>query len=264
MIDLKGKTVAIFGVASDTSIAWAVAQRLAAAGADIVLGYQFRFRSRIMQLAPQLPAIKAFHPCDVTKEEEVKEFFDTIDGGVDILVHSIAWADAATFRKPVIFATPEEFSGALEISAYSLLRLAHYALPKMSSGGSIMTLSYLGAVRVVPSYHIMGIAKAALEACVREASINMGSKKIRVNAISAGPIKTLAAGAIPGFDDMLAFVEQTAPLRENISQDDVADAALFLASDLSKRITGQTLYVDSGYNIVGVPPNLNTMMNSSS
>jgi enoyl-[acyl-carrier protein] reductase I len=262
MIDLKGKTVAVFGVASDTSIAWAITKMLAEAGADIILGYQFRFKSRVMGLVKDNPQIKGFYPCDVTKEEEVKAFFNEVDGNIDVMIHAIAWAEAATFKKPVVLCTAQEFSSALEISAYSLLRLSHYAMPKMNPYGSIMTLSYLGAERVVPHYHVMGIAKATLESCVREAAVNMAAKKVRVNAISAGPIPTLAAGGIPGFQHMLKFTERTAPLKENITQEDVAGTALWLASKYSKRVTGQTIYVDSGYNIVGVPPELEKLLGS--
>ena len=256
MIDLKGKTALVFGVASDTSIAWSIAQSFASAGARVVLGYQFKFRSRILQLVKDVPWVASAKPCDLTKEDEVRAFFDELPMPIDALVHAVAYADPATFRKPIVMTTDAEFAEALNVSAFSLLRLLRFALPKMNDGGSVTTLSYLGAVRTVPSYKVMGIAKAALEAVVREAAAAVGPRGIRVNAISAGPVKTLAAGAIPGFDGILDHVEKSAPLRVNITQEDVAGAALFLASDLSRRITAQTLYVDSGYSAVGVPPSV--------
>ena len=254
MIDLTGKTAVIFGVASESSIAWAIAKQMAAAGARIVLGYQFKFKSRVMQLVRDVDWIDAWKPCDLTREDEVRAFFTELPGKAQILVHAVAYADPSTFRKPVVMASAEEFDSAINVSAFSLLRLVRYALPTLEDGASIMTLSYLGAVRVVPSYQVMGIAKAALEAVTREIAAAVGPRGIRANAISAGPIRTLAASAIPGFDHILDHVESAAPLRKNITQDDVAGAALFLASDLSRRVTAQTLYVDSGYSAMGVPP----------
>ena len=168
-------------------------------------------------------------------------------------MHAVAYADPSTFRKPIVMATAEEFSDALSISAFTLLRVIRFAMPKLNDGASVMTLSYLGAVRCVPNYRVMGVAKAALEASVREAASAVGGRGIRVNAISAGPIRTLAASAIAGFDAILDHVEQNAPLRTNVTQDDVAGSAVFLASDASRRVTGQTLYVDSGYSSIGVP-----------
>ena len=251
---LDGKTALIFGVASETSIAWYIAKALAAEGAKVVLGYQFKFRSRVMQLTNGVSWISGIHPCDVMDEEQVRTFFTDLPGKADILVHAIAYADAATFRKPIMMATEQEFSEALGVSAFSLLRLTRYALPKLNDGASIMTLSYLGAVRCVPHYQVMGIAKAALESVTREIAAAVGPRGIRANAISAGPVKTLAASGIPGFDHILAEVERTAPLRENITQEDVAGTALFLASPMSRRLTGQTLYVDAGYSMMGIPP----------
>jgi enoyl-[acyl-carrier protein] reductase I len=254
MISLKGKRVLVFGVASESSIAWSIAQTMAEAGAKIVLGYQFKFRSRVMQLVKDQDWIEAWLPCDLTKEEEVKEFFDQLPGRADVLVHAVAYADPSTFRKPIMMASDTEFGDALTISAYSLLRLVRFAMPKLNDNASIMTLSYLAAVRPVPNYRVMGVAKAALEAVVRESAFAVGPRGIRVNAISAGPIRTLAASAIAGFDGILDFVKANAPLRENVTQKDVAGTSVFLASDLSRRITGQTIYVDSGYSIVGIPP----------
>jgi enoyl-[acyl-carrier protein] reductase I len=253
MITLEGKTAVIFGVASETSIAWAIAQQFAEAGSKVYLGYQFKFRSRVMQLVKDKPWVAGWFPCDLSDNDEVKNFFDDLDTKVDVLVHAVAYADPSTFRKPIVMATAEEFSDALSISAFTLLRVIRFAMPKLNDGASVMTLSYLGAVRCVPNYRVMGVAKAALEASVREAASAVGGRGIRVNAISAGPIRTLAASAIAGFDAILDHVEQNAPLRTNVTQDDVAGSAVFLASDASRRVTGQTLYVDSGYSSIGVP-----------
>jgi len=253
MMSLEGKTAVIFGVASDTSIAWSIAEQFANAGAKVILGYQFKFRSRVMQLVKDKSWVSGWYPCDLSKEEEVKKFFDDLDTKVDVLVHAVAYADPSTFRKPIMMASAEEFGNAMNISAFTLLRIARFAMPKLNDGASIMTLSYLGAVRCVPNYRVMGIAKAALEACVRETAAAVGGRGIRVNAISAGPIRTLAASAIAGFDAILDHVEKNAPLRTNISQEDVAGVAVFLAGDASRRVTGQTIYVDSGYSSVAVP-----------
>lgn len=253
MPDLKGKTALIFGVASDTSIAWAIAQELAAQGATIILAYQFRYHSRLKDLAPKLPNLLFFERCDVAKEEEMKAFFGKIDRPIDVVVHSIAYAPATTFEKPLTEVAAEDFGTALTVSSYSLARVCQYAAPKMSKGGSVITLTYLGGQRVCANYKVMGVAKAALEAYVRELAFELGPKNIRVNAISAGPIKTLAASGIKDFDYILDYHKSVAPLRENITTADVAQAAAFLASDRAKMITGQTLFVDAGYSIVGVP-----------
>ena len=253
MSDLKGKTALVFGVASDTSIAWAIAQELAAQGAGIILAYQFRYHSRIKDLAPKLPNLKFFERCDVAKEDEMKAFFAKIDRPIDIVVHSIVFAPATTFEKPLTEVTPEDFATAVTVSSYSLAKIMQYAAPHMPKGGSVITLTYLGGQRVCANYKVMGVAKAALEAYVRELAFELGPKNIRVNAISAGPIKTLAAGGIKDFDYILDYHKSVAPLRDNITTADVAQAAAFLAGDGAKRITGQTIFVDAGYSIVGVP-----------
>jgi enoyl-[acyl-carrier protein] reductase I len=250
---LEGKTALIFGVASDTSIAWAIAQELSARGADIILGYQFRFHSRVKDLAPKLPNLLDFKRCDILKDDETKTFFDGLDRKIDIVIHAIAFAPATAFNGAVSATTQEDFTTAMQVSAHSLAKLAHHAAPHMTDGGSIVTLTYLGGKRVCANYKIMGVAKAALEAYVRELAGELGEKKIRVNAISAGPIKTLAASGIPDFDLMLEYNKSVAPLRDNITQQDVANCASFLSSDDSKMITGQTIYVDAGYSIIGVP-----------
>lgn len=253
MADLKNKTALIFGVASDTSIAWAIAQELAAQGANIILAYQFRYHSRIKDLAPKLANLQFFERCDVAKEDELKAFFAKIKKPLDIVIHSIAFAPAATFEQPLTEVTPEDFGTAVTVSAYSLAKVMQYAAPHMPQGGSALTLTYLGGQRVCANYKVMGVAKAALEACVRELAFELGPKNIRVNAISAGPIKTLAASGIKDFEYMLDYHKSVAPLRENVTTGDVAHAAAFLAGDGAKMITGQTLFVDAGYSIVGVP-----------
>ncbi|MBI3550746.1 MAG: enoyl-ACP reductase [Elusimicrobia bacterium] len=253
MPNLKGKTALVFGVASDTSIAWAIAQELAAQGAEIILAYQFRYHSRIKDLAPKLPNLVAYDRCDVAKDEEMQAFFGKLKQPIDVVVHSIAFAPAATFETPLVDVTDQDFATALTVSSFSLAKIMRYAAPHMQNGGSVVTLTYLGGQRVCSNYKVMGVAKAALEAYVRELAFELGPKNIRVNAISAGPIKTLAASGIKDFDYILDYHKSVAPLRENITTGDVADCAAFLASDKAKMITGQTIFVDAGYSIVGVP-----------
>jgi len=253
MPDLNGKTALIFGVASDTSIAWAIAQEMAAQGAKIILAYQFRYHSRIKDLAPTLPNLQSFDRCDVAKEDEMKAFFGKLKAPIDIVVHSIAFAPAATFQGSLTDVTPEDFATALTVSSYSLSKIMQYAAPLMPQGGSVVTLTYLGGQRVCANYRVMGVAKAALEAYVRELAFELGPKKIRVNAVSSGPIKTLAAGGIKDFDYILDYHKSVAPLRENVSTQDVAGAAAFLAGDKARMITGQVIFVDAGYSVIGVP-----------
>ncbi|TPW19915.1 MAG: enoyl-(acyl carrier protein) reductase, partial [Elusimicrobia bacterium] len=248
---LAGKTALVFGVASDTSIAWAIAKELASRGAKIVLGYQFRYHSRLKDLAPTLPNLVSFDRCDMLKDDECDKFFGALTTPVDIVVHAIAFAPATAYQGRLVETTQEDFTTALQVSAHSLAKLMKYSRPHMKNGGSAIALTYLGGVRVCTNYKIMGVAKAALEAYVRELAVDLGPEKIRVNTISAGPIKTLAASGIPEFDLMLDYNKSVAPLRENVSQQDVADCAAFLASDDSKMITGQTIYVDAGYSVVG-------------
>ncbi len=253
MIDLRGKHALIFGVASEDSIAWAIAKKLHAAGAMISLGYQQRFKSRILQLVKggEVP-LEFYDRCDVTNPEELGRFFEQVNRPIDILVHSIAYANPETFGQRISEVGQEDFANALVTSSYSLIPLARYAGPKMSPDASLITMSYLGGQRVVANYKLMGIAKAALEATVRELASDIGPKGVRVNAISAGPIRTLAASQIEGFDQMLKVYEQVAPMRRCISQDDVGDLAIFLGSDLSRNITGQVLFVDSGYSTLAM------------
>jgi enoyl-[acyl-carrier protein] reductase I len=253
MLNLQGKHALIFGVASEESIAWAIAKKLHKAGAHISLAYQQRFKSRILALVKsgEIP-IDFYDRCDVTNSDELGTFFNKVQAPVDILAHSIAYTDPGTFGKPISEITQEEFTTALVPSAYSLIPLVRAALPKMTRGASVMAMTYLGGQRVVANYKLMGIAKAALEATVRELAADVGPRGVRVNAISAGPIRTLAAAQIAGFDSMLKVYETVAPLRRSITQDDVADFATFLASDLAKNITGQTMFVDAGYSILAM------------
>lgn len=253
---LKGKTALVMGVASEDSIAWAIAKELAAQGANIVLGYQFRYHSRVMQLAPTLPNLVRYSRCDILDEAECESFFNALEERIDIVVHAIAFAPATAFQGRVVETTSEDFTTALLTSAHSLARLMHYARPHMPEGGSVIALTYLGGVRVSVNYKIMGVAKAALDALVRELAVDLGTEQIRVNAISAGPIRTLASSGLSRDVDMqrmLDFVAAASPMRQNVTQQDVAGTAAFLASDSAKMITGQTIYVDGGFSIIGVP-----------
>lgn len=253
MIDLRGKHALIFGVASPDSIAWAIAKKLHQAGATITLGYQQRFKSRILQLVKsnEIP-ISDYRRCDVTSPEEMQAFFGGLKAPIDVLVHSIAYAHPETFGKPISQVTDEEFATTLLTSSYSLIPLVRAGLPKMQPDASVITMTYLGGQRVVANYKLMGIAKAALEAGVRELAADIGPRGVRINAISAGPIKTLAASQIDGFDQMMEVYEAVAPMRRSVSQSDVGDLATFLASDLSRNITGQTLFVDAGYSVLAM------------
>lgn len=253
MLDLHGKHALIFGVASETSIAWGIAKSLHRAGARVSLGYQQRFKSRILQLVKsgEVP-VSLYERCDVTNPDEMDAFFAKVESPVDVLVHSIAYANPETFSAPISAVGQDDFATALATSAYSLIPLVHRTLPKMTRGGSVIAMTYLGGRRVVANYKLMGIAKAALEASVRELACDVGPQGVRVNAISAGPIRTLAASQINGFDDMLQVYEAVAPMRRCVTQDDVGHLATFLASDLARNITGQTLFVDAGYSVLAM------------
>jgi len=251
---LEGRTAVVFGVANKRSIAWAIARQLHGAGARLALTYQNeRLALEAKDLVESLPGTEGFQ-CDVSVDGEVERLFEQLKqryGKLDVLVHSIAFAPAAELSKPFRETTREGFRIAHDVSVYSLIALARAAAPLMTDGGSIITLTYYGAEKVVPNYNVMGVAKAALEAAVRYLSADLGKEKIRVNAISAGPIKTLAARGISGLGDMLKGHAERSPLGRNIETDEVGKAALFLASDLSTGVTGETIYVDCGYNIMG-------------
>lgn len=253
MPDLTGARAVIFGLANEDSIAWHVARALKQAGASIHLGYQQRFKSRILQALKNADFTPdGLHRCDVTDPAEVDDFFKAVGGPIHTLIHSIGFAPLETFGKPISELSSAEFSQTLEISAYSLLRLVRASLPYMAPQASVIAMTYLGSTRVVPGYKAMGVAKAALESIVRELAVEVGPRGIRVNAISAGPIRTLAAQAVPDFDEMLKRYAETAPLRARVEGSDVADAALFLASSGAKKITGQVLFVDAGFSILAV------------
>jgi enoyl-[acyl-carrier protein] reductase I len=253
MIDLKGKVAVVFGLANKRSIAWGIAQKLSLAGATLAICYQSeRLKKEAEALIPELHDARIFQ-CDVSSDAEIDSVFEQIKttyGKLDILVHSIGFAP--NIKNTVLNTAREDFRIAHDISAYSLIALARAAAPLMTDGGSILTLTYYGSEKVFPNYNIMGVAKAALEATVRYLASDLGAQKIRVNAISAGPIKTLAARGISDFTQILEAVEQRAPLHRNVDQLEVGNTALFLSSELASGITGEITFVDCGYNIVGL------------
>jgi enoyl-[acyl-carrier protein] reductase I len=251
---LEGRTVAVFGVANKRSIAWGIAQQMQQAGAQLAITYQNeRLKQEADDLIAALPNSKAFQ-CDVSRDEEISQLFEQLKsqyGKLDALVHSVAFAPAEELKGEFVDTSREGFRIAHDISVYSLIALARAVRPLMTDGGSIITMTYYGAEKVVPKYNVMGVAKAALEASVRYLAYDLGKNKIRVNAISAGPIKTLAARGISGFGEMLKTQAERAPLQRNVDVKEVAETAVFLASDAGSGITGETIYVDCGYNIMG-------------
>ena len=254
MIDLAGKTAVVFGLANKRSIAWGIAQKLHEAGATLAICYQNdRMRLEAEDLIAELPGASGFQ-CDVSNDQEIETLFAAIGkkyGKINILVHAVAYAPAEELRGEFITTSREGFRIALDVSVYSLIAVSRAAVPLMTDGGSIMTLTFYAAEKVVPNYNVMAVAKAGLESTVRYLAANLGSRNIRVNAISAGPIKTLAARGVGALGDMLKSHAERAPLRRNVDQLEVGGAALFLASPLSSAITGEILYVDCGYNIMG-------------
>jgi enoyl-[acyl-carrier protein] reductase I len=258
MLNLTGKNALVTGIANNRSIAWGIAQQLHQAGAN--LGVTFlpdekgRYEKKVAELVePLQPSL--FLPCDVQNDEQIESTFETVQekwGKLDILIHCLAFANKDDLTGGFSKTPRAGFNLALEVSAYSLVQLSRAASPLMTEGGSIITLTYLGGVRVIPNYNVMGIAKAALEMNVRYLAAELGPQNIRVNAISAGPIRTLASSAVGGILDMIHHVEEVAPLRRTVTQTEVGNTAAFLASDLSSGITGQVLYVDSGYAIMGM------------
>lgn len=253
---LEGKTALIFGIANHRSIAWAIAQSLAAEGARLAFTYQERMERDVRKLADQIPGTLVI-PCDVQKDEELDTAFqqagEAFGGGLDILVHSVAFAPKQEMENPFIETTRAGFQTALDISAYSLIAMAKRATPLMQArgGGSILTMTYMASERVMPKYNVMAVAKAALECNVRYLAYELGEHNIRVNAISAGALNTLAARGVSGFTQFRQQTEVVSPLKRNIEHKEVGDAALFLASPLAKAITGDILFVDAGYNIMG-------------
>ncbi|HWI40193.1 MAG TPA: enoyl-ACP reductase [Verrucomicrobiae bacterium] len=253
---LEGKKAVIFGVANDKSIAWAIAEAFKREGAELALTYAGEaLEKRVRPLAEEL-GVGLVLPCDVTSDEDITAVFDTLGtewGGLDILVHSVAFADKEELKGSFLNTTRKGFALAMDISAYSLIGLMKAAHPLMAGrDASAIALTYYGAQKVFPNYNAMGVAKAALEASVRYLAVAVGGDGIRVNAISAGPIKTLAAAGIGGFKEIGRHVEERAPLKRNVTQEDVAGSALYLCSGLSHGVTGETHFVDCGYNIVGM------------
>lgn len=252
---LEGKKALIFGVANHRSIGWAIAQSLAAEGAQIILAYQERMEKYVRELATKIPNTSVI-PCDVQLDDQLDAAFaetsKLFNGELDILVHSVAYAPPSELENPFTETTRAGFHTALDISAYSLIAMAKRAKPLMQAkGGSILTLTYMASERVMPKYNVMAVAKAALECSVRYLAFELGEHNIRVNAISAGPLNTLAARGVSGFTSFREQMGQVAPLRRNIEQSEVGDAALFLCGPHARAITGEIMFVDAGYNIMG-------------
>jgi enoyl-[acyl-carrier protein] reductase I len=253
-----GKRGLVLGVANRRSIAWAIASRLAAGGAELAFTYQGeRIEKNVRELAESVgsPLVTA---CDVRSDDDLARVFgevgEAFDGGLDLLVHSVAYAAAEDLEGRFTDTPRDRFWMALDVSAYSLVASARLAEPLLEArgGGSILTMTYLGGVRAVPHYNVMGVAKAALDSSVQYLAWDLGQKNIRVNAVSAGPVRTLAARSIAGFPTMEAIVEERSPLHRPIDADDVGAAAAYLLSDEAKNVTGTTLYVDSGYHSMGM------------
>ncbi len=252
--DLSGRIAVVFGVANKRSIAWSIAQGLHQAGAKVLITYQnVRLEQEARDLIASLPGAEGYM-CDVSSDAEIDKLFTTLrekHGKLHVLVHSVAFAPADELKNDFINTTREGFRIAHDVSVYSLIAVSRAAAPLMTDGGSIITMTYYGAEKVVPHYNVMAVAKAALECTVRYLSYDLGPKKIRVNAISAGPIKTLAARGIAGLGDMLKSHLERAPLGRNVDVAEVGSTGVFLASDGSSGITGEVIYVDCGYNIMG-------------
>jgi enoyl-[acyl-carrier protein] reductase I len=251
---LEGRIAVVFGVANKRSIAWSIAQGLHEAGAKLAITYQNeRLKQEAEELILSLPGAEAFQ-CDVSRDQEIDQLFSRLKeryGKLHVLVHSVAFAPADELKGDFVNTTREGFRVAHDVSVYSLIAVCRAAAPLMNEGGSVITMTYYGAEKVVPHYNVMGVAKAALECTVRYLAHDLGKRKIRVNAISAGPIKTLAARGISGLGEMLKSHAERAPLQRNVDVAEVGATGVFLASDASSGITGETIYVDCGYNIMG-------------
>ncbi|GAB4547440.1 MAG: enoyl-ACP reductase [Anaerolineales bacterium] len=252
---LEGKNALVFGLANERSIAWGITQAFKREGATLGISYAGEaLERRVKPLAEQV-GCDWVEQCDVSSDEQIAATAQKAAarfGKIDVLVHSIAFAGREELSKPYYQTSREGFKNALDISVFSLLALTNAFLPILNPGASILCLTYYGSVKVAPHYNVMGVAKAALESSTRYLAYDLGAQKIRVNAISAGPIRTLAAAGVGGFRDMYKHFADISPMRENVTIEDVGNAAVFLASPLSARITGEVLYVDSGFNIVGV------------
>ena len=255
---LEGKNALIFGLANERSIAWGITQAFKREGANLGISYAGEMlKRRVDPLAEQV-GCKWVEECDVTKDDMIASTAASAAkhfGKIDVLVHSIAFAGREELSRPYYQTSRDGFKNAMDISVFSLIALTNAFLPHLNPGASILSLTYYGSVKVAPHYNVMGVAKAALESSTRYLAYDLGPQKIRVNAISAGPIRTLAAAGVGGFRDMYKHFADISPMRENVTIDDVGNAAVFLASDLSARITGEIMYVDSGFNTVGVQMN---------
>ncbi len=253
---LAGKIGIVFGVANKRSIAWAIAQAWAKAGATLAFTYQGeRLKENVEELVSTFGPDTLLLPCDVTKDEDIANVFAAVQqkfGKLHLLLHAVAFAPKEALEGRFVNTTRDAFKVAHDVSAYSLVALARGAAPLMTEGGSIVAMSYYGAEKVIPHYNVMGVAKAALEASTRYLAYDLGGQKIRVNCISAGPVNTLAARGIAGFSAMLKHYEQHAPLKRNVLPDELGATGTFLASDGAAAITGQVLYVDCGYEIMGM------------
>ena len=253
---MSGKKGLVMGLANDKSIAWGICQALNAQGAQLAISYQNEvLEKRVAPLAAQLDNEPLLIKCDVSDSASVEACFNELGekwGKIDFVVHAIAFSDKNELKGRTIDTTLANFTNTMHISCYSFIEACRCASPIMNEGGSILTLTYLGAERVLPNYNIMGVAKAALEAAVRFAAVDMGRQNVRVNAISAGPIKRLAASGIGDFRKILHWNELNAPLRRNVTQDEVGNMALALLSPLGTAVTGEVLHVDAGYHIVGM------------
>jgi len=253
---LSGKTGVVFGVANKRSIAWAIAKAWHQAGAKLIFNYQGeRLKDNVEELVSEFGADVHLYPCDVSSDSEIDGFFAKVrehTTGLDLMLHSVAFAPKEALEGDFLSTSREAFRIAHDISAYSLVALAQRAAPLMTSGGSIVAMTYYGSVKVVPHYNVMGVAKASLEASTRYLASDLGPKKIRVNCISAGPVQTLAARGISGFSAMIKHYEEHAPLKRSCHPDELGKTGTFLASDGAAAITGQVLYVDGGYEIMGM------------
>lgn len=252
---MDGKIGLVLGVANKRSIAWAITRAVVGAGAQVALTYQGeRLEENVRSLAGELDD-PLLVPCDVTNDDEIEAMFDAVKeryGRLDFIVHSVAFAPKEALERPYVETSREAYRIVQEVSAYSIVPLARHARSVMTEGGSIMAMTYYGSEKVVPNYNVMGVAKAALEASIRYLADDLGPSGIRVNAVSAGPVNTLAARGISGFTGMLKHHAEKAPLKRNVEVHEVANAALFLLSPLSSGITGEVLYVDCGYHIMGM------------
>ena len=253
---MQGKKGLIIGVANNRSIAYGIAKACKNQGAEIILTYQNeKLQKRVEKVANELD-VKNIYPLDVTKVEEIDALKEAIEkdyGKIDFLVHSVAFAPREALDGKFIDTSKEAFNIAMEISVYSLIEVVQKLEPVMNDGASVLTLTYLGSTRYIPHYNVMGVAKAALEASVRYLAVDLGERKIRINALSAGPIKTLAASGIGDFSEILKYNEKNSPLMKNVTIEEVGNSGMYLLSDLSSGVSGEVHFVDSGYNIMGMP-----------